>query len=418
MVTFYDVERTLDALGQTHPDQVDGYRRYLRAALPIAKLIAEVAQQPPSARSILGTALRQGGRPAARLLSWSRRSVADVLRRYLSDPCLIGAAISTGPAVWGVPPNLPGTGAGAVATVMKHVVNAGRPIGGSGALTDAIAACFAAAGGELKCDALVSAIHVDGDRVNGVAIDGDVLTARNVVVACDPHRAIVHWLRDAPAGANAFVERWRRRKVLHGFESKLDAVVEVLPSFKAHRHPVFESQDITPLVATNVIVPSADGVATAHRAMEAGLVAERPIMFANVPSVADPTMSAGDAHVLSLEVLFTPYDIRGGWDASSEPERWLDLLTGLVEPGFRGSVREWRAMTPDRYEQEFHLPRGHASSFVGGPLAALHGRRDRELSRYQTPVGGLFLTGAATFPGAGIWGASGRNAAHVVLKTF
>ena len=28
---------------------------------------------------------------------------------------------------------------------------------------------------------------------------------------------------------------------------------------------------------------------------------------------------------------------------------------------------------------------------------------------------GLFLTGAATFPGAGVWGASGRNCAGVVL---
>jgi len=30
-------------------------------------------------------------------------------------------------------------------------------------------------------------------------------------------------------------------------------------------------------------------------------------------------------------------------------------------------------------------------------------------------VPGLFLTGAATFPGAGVWGASGHNCAMVVL---
>ena len=37
------------------------------------------------------------------------------------------------------------------------------------------------------------------------------------------------------------------------------------------------------------------------------------------------------------------------------------------------------------------------------------------LSRYRTPLRGLYLTGAATFPGAGIWGASGRNTAGIVL---
>ena len=53
-----------------------------------------------------------------------------------------------------------------------------------------------------------------------------------------------------------------------------------------------------------------------------------------------------------------------------------------------------------------------------GPLhpAALVGR-ERELTRYETPVRGLYLTGAATFPGAGVWGASGRNAATTILRT-
>jgi beta-carotene ketolase (CrtO type) len=38
------------------------------------------------------------------------------------------------------------------------------------------------------------------------------------------------------------------------------------------------------------------------------------------------------------------------------------------------------------------------------------------LTRYETSINGLFITGAATFPGAGIWGASGRNAAMRILS--
>ncbi len=140
------------------------------------------------------------------------------------------------------------------------------------------------------------------------------------------------------------------------------------------------------------------------------------MLFVNMPSVLDPTMRADGDHVLSLEVLFTPYALAGGWPGSAEPERWLGLLGELVEPGFLDSVRSWRAMTPDRYERELFLRRGHAPSFAGGPIAALAGK-DPELTRYETPVAGLFLTGAATFPGAGVWGASGRNAAAVVLRS-
>ena len=61
-----------------------------------------------------------------------------------------------------------------------------------------------------------------------------------------------------------------------------------------------------------------------------------------------------------------------------------------------GSIETFRVMTPDVYEREFHLPRGHATSFGGGPLAALRGN-DPELTRYETAVPGLYLTGAATF---------------------
>ena len=78
---------------------------------------------------------------------------------------------------------------------------------------------------------------------------------------------------------------------------------------------------------------------------------------------------------------------------------------------------DWRAVTPDVYEREFRLPAGHADSFAGGPLAALRNTHP-ELTKYETSVDGLYLTGAATFPGAGIWGASGRNCATVILDAI
>ncbi len=38
------------------------------------------------------------------------------------------------------------------------------------------------------------------------------------------------------------------------------------------------------------------------------------------------------------------------------------------------------------------------------------------MANYKTHLKGLYLTGASTHPGGGIMGASGRNAARVVLK--
>jgi len=38
-----------------------------------------------------------------------------------------------------------------------------------------------------------------------------------------------------------------------------------------------------------------------------------------------------------------------------------------------------------------------------------------ELATYRTPIENLYLTGASTHPGGGVFAASGRNTAHVVL---
>ncbi len=148
--------------------------------------------------------------------------------------------------------------------------------------------------------------------------------------------------------------------------------------------------------------------------MAAGRIADRPPAIVNVPSVLDATMRPpGGGHLLSLEVLFTPYALAGGWAGSAEPERWLAALAGIALPGFLDGVGPRRAVTPDVWEREFSMEQGQALEFKRSPLALLTGR-DPELTRYETPVPGLFLTGAATFPGAGVWGASGRNAAAVV----
>ncbi len=60
-----------------------------------------------------------------------------------------------------------------------------------------------------------------------------------------------------------------------------------------------------------------------------------PALLVNVPTVLDPTMARRAAarrapHVLSLEALYTPYALRGGWPGSAEPRRWLEQFATLV----------------------------------------------------------------------------------------
>ncbi len=414
-VLLHDIGATIDGLDALYPDQVTAYRRYLADALPVAQLVIDIARIRPSMVRLAARVLPRHLEAARRLISWSRRSVDDVLSSYFDDWRLRMPAISTGPTVWGVPPTVVGTGLAAVSYATRHLVRTGRPEGGSGMLPTSTRASFEAAGGRVRCNARVESLLVENGSTLGVRLcDGATLRAHTVVAACDPHRVLVDWLDEVPSAARRLAARWRDRPDFDGYESKIDAVLSAPPRFagQAELESVFPGVDLAE--PTAIVNPSPGELAEAHRLRAQYQVAPRPTLLVNAPSVLDATMQPEPGHhVFSLETLFTPYALEGGWSSSAEPQRWLELWAGLAEPGFGATVERWRVMTPIRYEQEFSMHRGHTPAYAASPLSTFIGR-NRELSRYRTPITGLYLCGAGTFPGAGIFGASGRNAANVV----
>ena len=342
-------------------------------------------------------------------------SQADVMGRYFDDWHMVMPAVTSGPSVWGVPHTTPGTGTAAALYATRHLVKTGRPVGGSGALPDAVRASFEAAGGRTHLGARVERLLVRDGRAFGVVLDdSSTLRAPTIVAAVDPQRVFVDWLDGVPKAARRAVERWRSRPVSDGYESKVDGVLRGTPRWLGGDELAGIAHGADLLGPTTLISPSPDEVAEAHRMRERGEVHANPSLMVNVPSALDGEMRPSpDEHVLSVEVLFTPYELRGGWPTSGEPARWLEVLDGFMEPGSL-QIDRWRAMTPDRYEAEFSMHRGHTPAYGEAPLVAFLGRRP-ELTRYRTPIDGLYLSGAGTFPGAGVFGASGRNAADAVL---
>ena len=254
--------------------------------------------------------------------------------------------------------------------------------------------------------------------MSGVELtSGEQLFAPTIVTACDPHQVMVEWLGEVPDAAKKMVRRYRNQPAQDGYESKIDAILDErseLLGMEALQER-FPTTDM--LEPTAVVSPRLDELGEAHRLRVQGRVHPTPTILMNMPTVLDPTMRpGGDRHILSLEMLFTPYSFAGGWPDSQEPRRWFDVANKFWEPHLSPADHEWRAMTPDIYESDFHLPRGHAPSYVASPLATLMGKSP-EVSRYHTPIKGLFLSGAGTWPGAGIFGAPGANAAEAVLSS-
>ncbi len=402
-----DLDATLDDIGRHFPTQVAGYRRYVETAAPAVRMIFEAASEPPTVAGLTRLALRRRFSGAGTLMRWSRRSAADVLRSYFDEEAILGPAALTGPMVWGISPEMPGSGLGALTHAMRHVGTVGRPVGGSGQVPATLLAAFERAGGTLRTKSPVDTIMCTGEAVSGIAlVDGTRITAPIVVSACNPHDTFLRWLKSPPPSARGLIRRWSSARHDEGYESKIDAVLSAAPVLRGFDRP---------LGPTSVISPSLADIDRGATMMTDGRILDRPGLLVNVPTLLDPSLAPEGRHVLSLEALYTPFGFTGGWPNSVEPRRWLEAFAGLCEPGVLDSIIEWRAMTPEVYERDFHLPAGHATSFSGGPLAAFR-NADPELTRYETAVDGLYLTGAATFPGAGVWGASGRNCATVILE--
>jgi phytoene dehydrogenase-like protein len=418
-VQWRSAERTVDGLARIAGPQVARtYRRYLAEAMPAARLMIAVQGSPATTRSMVATALRRGLRGSGTLLRWAKLSLLDVLGGFGFPPWLIAMAATNGPGVWGLPPDTPGTGLGALGFATRHLIGVGRPEGGSGSLPVALERCLRSHGGQVRTGTRVCGVLVRDGRVRGVRLaDGEEIAADVVISAVDPRTLFVDWLDGVPAAASV-CDQWKGKPAGDGYESKIDAVVAALPTLRAVAKLPPEVLPVELRNAPTTVISPAPGQMVANAALARdGVISDTPMFLLNVPSVLDPAMRPGPgSHVLSLEVLWTPYALRGGWAGSTEPWSWLERLASLCEPGLLESVRSWRVMTPPDYEREFSLARGYAPSFPGGVVAALTARQP-ELSRYRTPVAGLFLTGAGTFPGAGVWGASGRNTARVVLAS-
>ena len=418
-VFYNDFDRTLEGLAITHPTEVKNYKRYLEDAMPVAKLAIEIAQSGASVLDFVQVARRQRMKGVRKLLRWSKASAMDVFEDYFDDWRLYMPGISTGPTVWGAPAETPGTGLAATVYATRHLIASGRPRRGSGSLPDAIFSSYLQSGGKVRLNSVVEKLIIQQSQVQAVQLqDGSVLEAPTIIAACDPHNVLVNWIDEAPITAKALISRWRKEPTPEGYESKLDGIIKDLPTYK-FMSEFSGSFDHTNLSQSTVIVsPSPEKLKEAHVLKNQGDISDQPTMLASFPSALDPEMRADNGlHTFGLEVLFTPYSIRGGWAQSKQPETWLKIWGQLMEGDIRSQITKWRSMTPDVYEKDFYMPKGHSPGYAASPLSTLIGKSP-EISRYKTPINGLFLTGAGTFPGAGVFGAPGTNTAKTVLKSL
>ncbi|MDP9101003.1 MAG: NAD(P)/FAD-dependent oxidoreductase [Actinomycetota bacterium] len=294
-------------------------------------------------------------------------------------------------------------------TVM-HRLAPGHPRGGSGMLSVALQRRLEASGGRVRLGDGARRVDAQAGRVTGVITDsGERLPAGIVVAGC--HLFATLDLLDQVLPDLAA----RTRRSVHlgnGIGMVVRLATTDLPRYAAAGP---RSHHALQLLAT-----SRRQLRAAHAAFTAGQTPHDPPVLAMTFSAFDDTLAPPGRHNVSVWGQWHPYALAGGvrWEAIRQRE--ADKLVAAVDaaaPGFASSVLDMHVQTPVDLERELGLPAGqvmHLPMALGQMFAF---RPTPELSRYEVPgLAGLYLCGASTHPGGGVFGASGRSAARAALR--
>jgi phytoene dehydrogenase-like protein len=283
--------------------------------------------------------------------------------------------------------------------------------GGTGAISESIAAAAREAGAEIRTSTAVSKIIIKDDAAVGVVLgNGDYLTGTVITSSVDPHLTFLKMVGPEHL-SDDFIEDVRRYK-FRGSSGKVNLALDALPDFTALPGP---GRHLRGAIS---ISPAVDYMERAYDEAKYGRYSSRPYIDMVIPSLTDPSVAPPGKHVMSCFVQYAPYHLKeGSWDDEREAfgDTVVDTLAEYA-PNIRDIILHRQVLTPLDIEREFGLTEGNI--FQGElTLEQLFFLRPAPgWSQYRTPIRNLYMCGSATHPGGGIMGAPGRNAAMRVLK--
>lgn len=267
------------------------------------------------------------------------------------------------------------------------------PVGGSGALVDALVRGLEKHGGELLLNAHVEQVLVEGDRAVGVRLrDGKAIGARRAVVS---NASVWDTLKLLP-----------QESVPQSFREQRQATPEC-ESF-LHLHLGIDASGLpADLPCHHIIVND----------WEKGVTAPQNVVLVSIPSILDSSLAPPGKHAIHVYTPGNePYDYWKGLDRRSEEytrqkqERSEVMWQALerIIPDVRSRCEVTLVGTPLTHERFLRRHRGSYGPAIRAGEGLFPGS--------GTPLAGLLCCGDSTFPGIGLpaVAASGAIAANTL----
>jgi phytoene dehydrogenase-like protein len=400
---YRDLNRTVDSLDRLAPGDGQAWRALIAPYLARHEAVRQtlLGAFPPLAGGLrLLRGLHIGGTlEFARLALLSAETLAaERFRGDTTSAWLSGAAMHAD-----VPPWEAGS---ALATFyllfFGHLVGWPSPAGGAATLANALVGYFTALGGQTQTGTAVTRIVAERRHVAGVVTaDGEIIQTPIVIGDLTPHDLIRLAGEALSSSYVARMARFRSGPPTFKVDWALDGPAPWTAPEARAAGTVHVGGGVTELIE-------------ALREQRAGSMPERPFLLFGQQSLADPSRAPA-----GQQTAWAYTHVPRGIEWARETDRTVERIEAQVErfaPGFRDRILARHVLAPpDFAARNANLVDGDVS---GGSTALdqLIFRPVPSLSPYRTPLRGLYIGSASTFPGPGVHGVPGDAAARRALR--
>jgi phytoene dehydrogenase-like protein len=406
-----DLDKTCESISRFSARDADAYRAFCKAITEMRKVVSIGMFSPPPSWGAMMSVLNRShqGRELLRILLSSVLDVAEdwfeseemklAMCRYASELMIGPREKGTGSAMWFV--------AG------LHRWPIAMPIGGSGALSEALQACIKDHGGSIKVSDAVKSIRVEGDVAKGVILEsGEEVLATKAVISN------VHVKQ-------LFLDMVKPEKLPAGF---LEIVKRIRPATFSGLHQAIALNE-APKYKAGVDVDTALFVEFTPFLEE--FLRSFDDYFYGIPrtnmplvvtaTIFDPSRAPEGKHTLYLWH-YEPYKLKDGG-----PSKWDNIKQEIADSILETVCKHTTNLTAESslgrwMMSPFDLPKyfpsmldgdiGHIGHFL---TQSFDHRPFAGWGPYKTPIVKLYMTGASTHPGTGVTG-GGRATAQVIME--
>lgn len=411
LVFYRDIHKTCESIAQFSERDAEKYPKYIERATEVLKMSGVIFYSPPPTFGAMVSLMDSSemGREYLRVVMSSAHDMAE--EWFESEQMKI--AISRWASEMMVGPVENGTGAYAFGIPLIHRWGMAYPEGGSGMLSETLAACLKDKGGQIKLSSPIKAIKVEGGEAKGVILDNgeEILAEKAVISNLNAKQLFLEMLKPEllPEG---FQEKVRRLK-----PSTFQGMLQALALDEAPRYRAGGDVNKASMVE---ISPFLEDYLRAFDEFRYGVPSTiMPMMV--VATLFDSTRAPQGKHTMYL-YHYEPYNLKDGgaakWDKIKQ-----EVANGILETlrrhttnmGAENILGRW-IHTPldiERYNPSFvHGDIGHLGAFV----TQFFGNRPLPgWGKYKTPVKKLYMCGSSTHPGGAVTG-GGRAAVQVIME--